>query len=83
VFDNLHQPGVEFFAGPNPPQAVADAMHRAWIAFAHHGDPNHDGLPAWPAYNAADRQTMHFDLTCLVSADDDGDVRAAWQDVTI
>jgi para-nitrobenzyl esterase len=58
-------------------------MHRAWIAFAHHGDPNHDGLPNWPPYNAASRSTMHFDVTCLVSEDDDGDVRAAWQDVAI
>jgi para-nitrobenzyl esterase len=79
VFDNLHQNGVEFFAGPNPPQAVADAMHRAWIAFAHTGDPNHDGLPAWPAYRATGRPTMHFDVTCRVSEDDDADVRAAWE----
>jgi para-nitrobenzyl esterase len=83
VFDNLNQPCVSFFAGPNPPQAVADAMHRAWIAFAHRGDPNHDGLPAWPAYDAVSRPTMHFDVTCLVSEDDDGDVRVAWRDVAI
>jgi para-nitrobenzyl esterase len=83
MFDNLHQPGVEFFTGPNPPQAIADVMHRAWIAFARNGDPNHDGLPTWPAYNATARSTMHFDMACRVSRDDHSDVRTAWQDVSL
>jgi carboxylesterase type B len=83
VFDNLHQNGVEFFAGPNPPQAVADAMHRAWIAFAHRGDPNHDGIPAWPTYDTTGRSTMHFDVTCTVSEDDHADVRSAWQEIAL
>jgi para-nitrobenzyl esterase len=81
VFDNLHQPGVEFFAGPNPPQSVADAMHRSWIAFAHGGDPNHDGLPTWPAYDETARATMHFDVTSHVTGGDDADVRALWHDI--
>jgi para-nitrobenzyl esterase len=79
VFDNLHQPGVEFFTGADPPQAVADAMHASWIAFAHRGDPNHAGLPTWPAYNPAARRTMHFDRTSRVADDEHGDVRAAWE----
>jgi para-nitrobenzyl esterase len=83
VFDNLRQPGVEFFTGPNPPQTIADAMHRAWIAFAHHGDPNHDGLTAWPAYNAADRPTMHFDVDSRVAEDDDGEILAAWREIAL
>ncbi|WP_153531360.1 carboxylesterase/lipase family protein [Actinomadura macrotermitis] len=39
VFDNLRSPEAEGLAGPNPPQGLADAMHRAWIDFAVHGDP--------------------------------------------
>jgi para-nitrobenzyl esterase len=83
MFDNLHQPGVEFFTGPNPPQAIADAMHQAWIAFARDGDPNHDGLPAWPAYVTTARSTMHFNVTSQVSHDDHGDVRTAWQEISL
>jgi para-nitrobenzyl esterase len=58
-------------------------MHRAWIAFAHRGDPNHDALPAWPAYDTAHRATMHFDVTCGISEDDHADVRAAWQEIAL
>ncbi len=40
VFDNLNQPGADQFTGSGPERAaIADAMHRAWIAFARTGDP--------------------------------------------
>ncbi|OUC98684.1 hypothetical protein CA984_06060 [Streptosporangium minutum] len=42
VFDVLDAPGVERTAGPDAPQAVADAMHAAWVRFARTGDPG------WP-----------------------------------
>lgn len=42
VFDNLiHGEGL---TGPDAPQPLADAMHRAWVAFASSGDP---GWSAW------------------------------------
>ena len=48
-------------------------MHRAWIAFARHGDPG------WPAYEAARRATMRFDRVELL--DDPGpQQRRAWID---
>jgi para-nitrobenzyl esterase len=81
VFDNLHQPGVTVFAGDDPPQALADAMHRAWIAFARSGDPNHDGLPHWPRYDADTRATMHFDEVCRVEHDYGAEERAAWDGI--
>ncbi len=32
--------------GPDAPQELADAMHRAWVDFATTGDP---GWPSWDA----------------------------------
>lgn len=37
VFDRLA--AAHTLTGPNPPQALADEMHRAWVDFATHGDP--------------------------------------------
>lgn len=78
VFDNLDQGGVEMFTGPDAPQALADAMHRSWLAFARHGNPNHDGIPAWPAYDLADRATLHFGDSVRVEHDPAPAARAAW-----
>jgi para-nitrobenzyl esterase len=44
-------------------------MMAAFVAFARHGDPNHEGLPEWPAYDAARRATMVFGSRCS-SVDD-------------
>uniref|UniRef100_A0AAU2UYM3 Carboxylic ester hydrolase n=1 Tax=Streptomyces sp. NBC_00003 TaxID=2903608 RepID=A0AAU2UYM3_9ACTN len=48
---------------------LADAMHRAWIAFVRTGDPNHSGLPTWRRYGAESRTTMRFD-SVVTSVDD-------------
>ena len=73
VFDNLDQPGVDKFTGTGPErQAIADAMHRAWISFAQTGDPG------WPRYETARRATQRFDQELEVLDDPDGDRRRAW-----
>ncbi|HEY8479611.1 MAG TPA: carboxylesterase/lipase family protein [Spirillospora sp.] len=54
VFDTLTKAG-ELLTGPNPPQALADRMHRAWVHFATHGNPG------WPQYHPSDRAVMLFD----------------------
>ncbi len=44
AWDLLDADGVEPVAGSDPPQALADRMHRAWVSFVIDGDPG------WPAY---------------------------------
>lgn len=41
--------------GDDPPQHLAERMHRAWIDFATTGDPG------WPAYDVERRTYMRFD----------------------
>ncbi|RSL83649.1 hypothetical protein CEP51_004400 [Fusarium floridanum] len=62
VFDTLG-PGTEVLLGSSPPQALANEMHTAWVAFASMGDPN------WPKYEATRRATMHFDTESRVIDD--------------
>ena len=78
VFDTLEQRGADKFTGDDPARApIADAMHRAWIAFAQSGDPG------WPAYDASRRATMRFDRPGVHGAtevldDPEGNLRQAW-----
>lgn len=46
--------------------ALAQKVSMAWINFAHYGNPNHKGLPNWPAFTSANGATMIFDNTCVV-----------------
>jgi len=39
---------------------------QAWINFARSGNPNHKGLPVWPAYTGAGGETRIFDNTCVI-----------------
>jgi para-nitrobenzyl esterase len=59
--------------GPEPPQALAAAMHGAWVAFAATGDPG------WPAYEPARRATMRFDVESTVVDDPRAFERAVWR----
>ena len=65
VFDTLDL-GLNQMLGPllaGAPQALADAMHGAWVAFAATGDPG------WPRYEADRRATMRFDTVSRVVDD--------------
>ncbi len=57
VFDNV---GGDVLESTPSRQVLAAEMSEAWLAFARHGDPGHDG-PDWPAYDLDDRPTMIFD----------------------
>ncbi len=74
MFDNVDK--AEVFVGTGDgPRALADQMSGAWIAFAKTGNPNHAALPNWPAYTAARRATMYFDVNPRVVNDPLRDVR--------
>jgi len=79
VFDNTNVPTVMTRA-PGA-KALAAKTSSAWIAFARSGNPNHPGLPSWPAYTAEARATMVFDDTCHVVDDPGGAERKAWLDI--
>jgi para-nitrobenzyl esterase len=55
VFDVLDAAGVAEVTGPAPPQALADAMHAAWVGFVRDGDAG------WPRYEPDTRSVMAFD----------------------
>ena len=63
AFDNLDASGVEAALGSEPPQALADRMHRAWVDFVTDGDAG------WPAFQLETRPTMVFDRESAVVDD--------------
>jgi len=42
---------------------ISEAMSTYWVNFAKHGDPNGEGVPAWPAFSDADPVVMNFGQT--------------------
>ena len=74
VFDTLDL-GPSQMLGPllaGAPQALADAMHGAWIAFATTGDPG------WSGYEPDRRATMRFDTVSRVVDDPRAFERGLW-----
>jgi para-nitrobenzyl esterase len=65
VFDNTDRCDQATGGGPVA-RALAAKVSDAWIRFARTGNPNHKGLPEWPAFTAANGATMIFDDTCTV-----------------
>jgi para-nitrobenzyl esterase len=78
VFDNTDIPKVMTAGGPEVKELAAKTSE-AWIQFAKTGNPNHKGLPTWPAYTTNDRATMVFDSTCAMVNDPEGEARKFWQ----
>lgn len=66
-----------FTAGLDPAvrDGLAHTMHRAWIAFARTGDPNHPDMPHWNPYGKDTRTTMRFDSVVTALDDLAGDSR--------
>lgn len=78
VFDTLDKGAVQMMGpllGDAPPQSLADAMHRAWIAFASTGEPG------WPRYEPGRRATMRFDRVTKVVDDPRAWERDFWRGV--
>jgi para-nitrobenzyl esterase len=55
----VFQWGGLVLAGPKD-RELARSMHRCWVQFAHRGDPNGEGLPEWPRYDAATDRHLEF-----------------------
>jgi carboxylesterase 2/para-nitrobenzyl esterase len=72
VFDTLGL-GTEPMLGRNPPQSLADEMHRAWVSFASRGDCG------WPRYDPARRATMRFAAVSSVVDDPLGRTLRLWR----
>ncbi|MBQ6435671.1 MAG: carboxylesterase family protein, partial [Synergistaceae bacterium] len=66
VFNNIALSEMATGGGEKA-QALADKMSQAWINFARTGNPNHEGLPEWPAYTRDGGATMIFDNESSVS----------------
>jgi para-nitrobenzyl esterase len=81
VFDNCDRVPL---TGSRPDRdALAAAVSEAWIAFARFGNPNHAGLPAWPAYHTEHRDTMIFDTPCRVERDPRRTELEAWRGISL
>ena len=72
-FNNIAR-SEEMTGGQKDAYVLADKMSQAWINFARLGNPNHKGLPTWPAYDASKTPTMHFNNTCEVKPQLDQDL---------
>ena len=82
VFGVLDLPEMGNFAGKGQDaEALSEKIMDAWIAFAHTGNPNHKGIPDWPAYDKEKRSTMLIDKEFKVIDDFADKERAAWDGI--
>jgi para-nitrobenzyl esterase len=78
VFGTLDAPTQDRFAGTGPEvEQLARNMMDAWLAFARTGNPAHEGIGAWPAYDDASRPAMTFGRQSCLASDPFGEERRA------
>ncbi|HKS55935.1 MAG TPA: carboxylesterase/lipase family protein [Steroidobacteraceae bacterium] len=70
AFDNIDR-CANSTGGTPEARDLAARISQAWIQFARTGNPNHAGLPRWPAVSAQTLPTMIFDTHCEVKNDPD------------
>jgi para-nitrobenzyl esterase len=80
VFNNINVVGPLIAKMPEA-HALAAKVSAAWAAFARTGNPNTSGLPKWPAYSAASRDTMLFNDTSRIEQDPNRVARIAMEQV--
>jgi para-nitrobenzyl esterase len=75
-FDNTDR--CENLTGGGPgPRTLAANVSEAWIHFARGGNPNHGGIPNWPAFSAESCPTMIFTTQCKLQNNPDKEERKA------
>jgi para-nitrobenzyl esterase len=70
AFDNIDR-CANSTGGTAEARELAAKVSQAWIRFARTGNPNHSGLPRWPAVSSQSLPTMIFDTRCEVKDDPD------------
>ena len=71
VFDNADK--CVNYSGLTPEGLeMSTNMSSAWANFARTGNPNHSGIPNWPAFEKSKRSTMVFNTPCMVKDDPEG-----------
>jgi para-nitrobenzyl esterase len=75
VFNHIDD--CQSMTGPiNPHMKKLEAqVAGAWAALARNGNPNHKGLPDWPAYAADNKAVMTFNTPSKVEIDPGADLR--------
>ena len=74
VFDNVD--AAKSMTGDGQDRyALASQVSGAWTAFARTGNPNHPGLPHWPAFDTSNRATMILNDECKAVNDPYGDAQ--------
>ncbi len=82
VFGGLHLPGADQFVGTGPDaEALCRRTMDAWLSFARTGDPGHEDLPDWPAYDSSRRATLELGPTCRLHEDLLSEERQLWDDL--
>jgi para-nitrobenzyl esterase len=78
MFDNLDAAPGQIGSSPEDlaaAQPLADAMSGMLIHYAANGNPNHSGLPFWPAYDLKERNTMIWNNPPKIVSDPRGQER--------
>jgi para-nitrobenzyl esterase len=80
AFDNLDRRGVDVLLGglTDDAHALATATSRSWLAMAHNGTPQHEGIPEWPRYSADHRAVMELGITRELLDDPGSADRQLW-----
>jgi para-nitrobenzyl esterase len=83
VWNRVDLPASKILLGEAAEAArpLATQIHATWAAFIRSGDPNGGGLPAWPTYDRARRQTMLIDRTSGVVEDPGGVARSLFPEL--
>ena len=78
MFDNLAAAPGQIGTTPEElaaAQPLADTMSGMLVHYAATGNPNHPGLPTWPAYDLKERNTMIWESAPHVEKDPRGEER--------
>jgi para-nitrobenzyl esterase len=65
-FNTLHHAKRDLPQPTDNDLKLADIMSNVWAQFAHNGNPNVQGLPAWQPYTAKTGEMMIFDYQCNI-----------------